>query len=834
MTLKLFISYSHKDEHLREKLNTHLKLLERQGVIGTWHDRMIPLGNEWAEEIDENLNTADLILLLVSADFLASDYCYEKEMQRAIELHNQKLARVIPVILRSCDWESAPFGKLQGLPTVTGGGIKPVTKWDDEDEVFTEIAKGIRKVATEKQQRIEEIRSRCRQKMISQYNSIRLLNQTEIRVDQLYVDVWLLNRSPRTYQAGSGMLASFDFRNDRLGLGDRIRRDEGMTVANRNNRLLILGKPGAGKTTFLKHLAVDCSKERFQPDLIPVLIELRRIRSTNWKLLDAISEQLELSSQQTEKLLEQGQLLILMDGLDEVPSSLFRGDVQRQVCELAQKSQYASNRFILTCRTQIITGEMPQGFTAVEVADFTSEQVQRFVENWFRASGSTEHEAWQQWQTFASEIDKNPALKELTVTPVLLSLMCWVFEDTGDLPTQAASLYDKGINLLLERWNELKEIPEWEIGNEVYRALTLEQKKQLLTKLAAWKFEHPENFVLFEQNSLIWQIAKFVRRNNLRDGEAVLRAIEAQHGLLVERADQLWSFSHLTFQEHFTMQWLTQLPPEHCASKIANQQWQERVKQLVKSQPSDKLLKLIKQTIDFSISYDAKCQEFLTWVCQKAESVDAAWRSSVFRAFYFYLVLIFALDHTLDEIHLPSSDLLLRNISHFDNILDLDRGITLSHIDDLALDCDLSYSFFLARSFSLYPIRANFNCVLNHSRKLNLFLSRSLDFALDPEMVEKLQKLRKQLPQDLSWNSFKSFKHWWCSEGQQWIQTLRQIMIEHRNIGHDWQFSESQRQALWYYYDANKFLVELLKEGKVSEEVRQEIEDKLLLPIDQL
>lgn len=284
MTLKLFISYSHKDEKLREKLNTHLKLLERQGVIGTWHDRMILPGIEWAGEIDKHLNTADLILLLVSADFLASDYCYENEMQSAIELHDQKLARVIPIILRSCDWESAPFGKLQGLPTVTGGGIKPVTKWDDEDEVFTEIAKGIRKVATEKQQWIEDIRSRCRQKMISQYNSIRLLNQTEITVDQLYVDVWLLKRPTQTLQPGSKMWELFDLRNDRLGLGDRDIRADGMQVANQKNRLLILGKPGAGKTTFLKHLAVDCSNEKFQSDLIPVLIELRQIRSTEWKL----------------------------------------------------------------------------------------------------------------------------------------------------------------------------------------------------------------------------------------------------------------------------------------------------------------------------------------------------------------------------------------------------------------------------------------------------------------------------------------------------------------------------------------------------------------------
>ncbi|MCY6489471.1 TIR domain-containing protein [Leptolyngbya sp. GGD] len=838
MPLKLFISYSHKDENLREKLNTHLKLLERQGVIGTWHDRMIPLGTEWAEEIDKNLNTADLILLLVSADFLASDYCYEKEMRRAIELHDQKIARVIPVILRSCDWESAPFGKLQGLPTVTGGGIKPVTKWDDEDEVFTEIAKGIRKVATEQQQWIEEIRSRCRHKMISQYNSIRLLNQTEITVDQLYVDVWLLKRPTQTLQPGSKMWELFDLRNDRLGLGDRNFRDDGMKVANQNNRLLILGKPGAGKTTFLKHLAVDCSKERFQSDLIPVLIELRRIRSTKWKLLDAISQQLELSPQQTEKLLEQGQLLILMDGLDEVPSSSFRGNVQRQVRDIAKEPKHAGNRFILTCRTQVITGEMPQGFTAVEVADFNPEQVQRFVENWFCASGLEENEVGQQWQTFAGEINKNPSLKELTVTPVLLSLMCWVFEDTGELPAQAASLYDQGINLLLERWNDRKEIPEWEMGNKVYRALTLEQKKQLLTEIAAWKFENPKNFVLFEQKVLMQQIVELLKLDNLRDGEAVLRAIEAQHGLLVERADQLWSFSHLTFQEHFTVQWLNQLPLEHLASKIADLQWQEVVKQLVRSQSSDKLLKLIKQAVDYSVSQDAKLQNFLTWVCEKAESVNTKYRPLALRAFYFALALDLDLDLNLARALALNLDLDLARVRArtLARALDLARALNLdlNLALDLDLDLNLARALDLARVLDL-DLDLNLARALDLARVLDLDLARVLDLALDLELMKKLEKLRERLSQESPKQNFESFKRWWSVEGQQWTDALRQFTIEHRNMGHDWQFTEPQKQALRQYYDANKFLVELLKiECAVSESVRQEIENNLLLPIDRL
>jgi len=147
--MKLFFSYAHKDEALRDTLATHLALLKRQGIITTWHDRDVTAGTEWAQAIDSNLNTANIILLLISANFLASDYCYDTEMQRALERHHNGEARVIPILLKPCDWEGAPFGKLQALPIAHSAGAKPVTQWSNEDEAFTAIAVGIRQAAEE-------------------------------------------------------------------------------------------------------------------------------------------------------------------------------------------------------------------------------------------------------------------------------------------------------------------------------------------------------------------------------------------------------------------------------------------------------------------------------------------------------------------------------------------------------------------------------------------------------------------------------------------------------------------------------------------------------------
>ena len=143
--IEVFLSYAHEDENLRDELAKHLKLLERQRVISAWYDRQITAGTEWKGQIDNHLETAKIILLLVSADFLASDYCYDVELKRAMERHEAKEARVIPIILREVDWKGAPFGKLQALPR----NAEPVTNWSNPDPAFADIARGIRRAVEE-------------------------------------------------------------------------------------------------------------------------------------------------------------------------------------------------------------------------------------------------------------------------------------------------------------------------------------------------------------------------------------------------------------------------------------------------------------------------------------------------------------------------------------------------------------------------------------------------------------------------------------------------------------------------------------------------------------
>ena len=141
----LFFSYSHRDEEMRNQLETHLVTLRRQRIIEMWHDRRIGAGRELDGEIDQHLRSADIILLLVSPDFIASDYCYDREMEMAMNRHEQGAARVIPVILEPCDWRDLPFGKLMATPK----DGKPVSKYPNRNDAFLEVVLSVKNAAKE-------------------------------------------------------------------------------------------------------------------------------------------------------------------------------------------------------------------------------------------------------------------------------------------------------------------------------------------------------------------------------------------------------------------------------------------------------------------------------------------------------------------------------------------------------------------------------------------------------------------------------------------------------------------------------------------------------------
>jgi hypothetical protein len=170
-SIKLFFSYSHKDEILRNELVNHLRILTRQGVISSWDDRKVLPGDEWDHQIHAQLRAADIVLLLISVDFIASDYCNDVEVRIALQRQDEGNVCVIPIILRAVDWTRAPFSKLQALPT----NGKPVTSYADRDEAFLDVAQGIRKVA-------ETLRAQRKQKWEEKQNAV---NQYKQKVEEI-------------------------------------------------------------------------------------------------------------------------------------------------------------------------------------------------------------------------------------------------------------------------------------------------------------------------------------------------------------------------------------------------------------------------------------------------------------------------------------------------------------------------------------------------------------------------------------------------------------------------------------------------------------------------
>ena len=251
-------------------------------------------------------------------------------------------------------------------------------------------------------------------------------------------------------------------------------------------------------------------------------------------------------------------------------------------------------------------------------------------------------------------------------------------------------------------------------------------------------------------------------------------------------------------------------------------------------QPADRLLRLIKQAIEQSIARESKLQTFLNWLFQMSKSIQVTYKPAAIRAFYytldralaralasaraltFDLALAHALALALDRARARAFD------RDFDRALDLDLDFdrALARVLDRAHDLTLDRTFARALARDLAPTRA---LDLARDRDLDRILARTLDCDLDPKLISKLGHLRAELPA--------SNQQRWQANGLQWVEQLRQVMIEHRNIGHNWQFTNEQKRQLERYYDGNKFLVDLMKiEGAVSDDVRAEIEDTLLLP----
>lgn len=631
--------------------------------------------------------------------------------------------------------------------------------------------------------------------------SMRVLDMTQsIELDQIYIRVNILERITGRRGLGQAELLEDacleNFDRFRLGVV-REARMPGLETVKKYKKLMILGKPGAGKTTFLKHLAIACNTGKFEAQRVPIFVTLKEFVEEKGEP-DLLTYLDRLVAMPLQPILQAGRSLILLDGLDEVRDV----DSSRVLKEIQQFSdRFYGNQIVVTCR--IAAREYTfQRFTEVEVADFDQAQIAEFVKNWFACKKDEV-----KGEQFVQKLKDDAPIRELATSPLLLTLLCLSFEDTGDFPANRSELYEDGLDVLLKKWDVKRNIQR----DEVYKKLSLKRKEDLLSQIAKTTFEAGNYF--FKKKEVERQITTYIQNlpdasTDLEalqlDSEAVLNSIEAQHGLFVERARNIYSFSHLTFHEYFAARKIVTSCNHYAiddpvlqalVSHITEKRWREVFLLTVGMlESADCLLQLMKYHTDELLTRDKQLQEFLVWLKRKAESTEAPYKPVAIRAFYFDT----ALNLTLDRALALTLD------------LDLALALALNVALDLALDRALALT--LDHAFSLTP---------------------ALDFsdALNRELYQKLQQLKEQLPNASDRNQ-EDFQQWWQVNGHAWTDQLRSVMIEHRNIGHDWQFNDAQTDLLQQYYDANKLLVDCLNsECYVSRAVREEIEATLLLPI---
>ncbi|MGL5833179.1 MAG: NACHT domain-containing protein [Waterburya sp.] len=599
---------------------------------------------------------------------------------------------------------------------------------------------------------------------------------------------------------------------------DREKRP-GLEVANQEQYLMVLGNPGTGKTTFLRKVGLEALKGKgngeYQHTCIPVLLELRKFRSGEINLVQALASEFQncgLPEYQncTEELLKKGRLLILLDGLDEVPSDRL-SEMTTQIRDLLD--HYSDNRFIASCRIAAYRNfHSFQRFTDVAIADFDDEQIETFIGKWFESHSRPE---WGQqcWEKLNS--GEHNATKELTKTPLLLALLCILFKEKREFPDKRAIVYKEAFYQLLSKWDFLKKD-----HFSPYKEMNPKFREIMLSKIAYDNFVADNLF--FQEVEITQQIeeilGKMLPDEKFIDGRAVLRAIEEQHGVLVSRADDIYSFSHLTLQEFLTAKHIVDNGidiNELVANHLCDHRWREVFLILAGLKRADELLLKMEQKIN-SLIATSRLQDLLLWVEQVTDSSAGDFQPVGKRAIALTNILVNANISIGSYIYVNALANVNANINDYPN-----ANVWVTDYSN----ADVSFlSFGYAKTIDKAIDYVKW------SEKFQIY--QNINYS---ELIAILEKLKQEIPDD---NESKEVRQAFRQRLIQiWLTAfhLTPEMIDKSKSELDLSKPELKGLKSVFYFYANLLMVECHRSAvRVSPETWEKIESRMLLPFQNL
>jgi hypothetical protein len=686
------------------------------------------------------------------------------------------------------------------------------------------------------------------------HNKLQVLGmQQPVELDNIYTAVQFLSPEQVWQLVDIKDLEEIYRQTGKRGLQYRnTDKKEGIKVAKKEQYLMVLGAPGAGKSTFLRKIGLEALRNRsYQHKIIPVFIELKQFTSPEINLEQVINRsfqevQFPASADFTTKALQQGKLLILLDGLDEIPSKNL--DLAVEQIQAFVK-QHQKNRFIVSCRTAAYNSTFPN-FYPVLIADFDDSQIQQFINNWFATEldkqATTASQCW--------ELINSPeylATKEICRTPLLLTFICLVYEAEQYLPKNRATLYGEALDILLKKWAGEKKINK----NTIARDLGSDLEKVILTEIAYRSFV--ENRLFFTRTEIIEKIQQFLTNNanapkNLA-AEVVLDAMAIEQGILVERARNAFSFSHLTLQEYLTAQYIydhdqiEQLAREY----LTNKRWKEvflLVAGLIRSGAEKLLLQMDKQVQKLIIS--PKLIALLNWAEQVTAGSEGNFKPVAKRAIANVIANANAIANTntiaIDTDYTSNlvkvNDKAIANAKASTNAnthpIAIANTYAIAIASTYAIDIDISNAYAINTSIAIayiidYTI-ANFNVYFaDNVKDIRQYINKAIKFYatidelkifgdINRSVIANLKVLKSEiLDEDQPNNISKQFAN-------KLLQTYLQSFHLNREMV---TLSEEEIKGWDNYLYANLLIIQCKQAAvQVSPQVWAAIEDRMLLP----